>query len=253
MSAKPDRACPALVVLKNPSPSPCSLALIRSSLTPCLSDGRSRRPTHLARPLHTNVDRLHQCRGQDLHRGRWERRGEMDGEGEWTEGEGGGGQKTELHVAEYISRPRPQHLFISAVSSTSTWEYSRLLPGCLLFHLGTIALISCSLLSPTPNPSFFLWCFTPYIVLHAVLLPGTIAQWYFAPVASELAAKPGGRVGRSLSAAFGPSFGSLCFGGLILTIVSILRTVRGGGGRGGGRAGEGEVGGEAGSVQHPQP
>jgi hypothetical protein len=55
---------------------------------------------------------------------------------------------------------------------------------------------------------------------------GTIAQWYFAPAVTEGSkAASGGRVGRSLAAALGPSFGSLCFGGLVLTVVNILRNI----------------------------
>ncbi|KAG1672799.1 hypothetical protein FOA52_002787 [Chlamydomonas sp. UWO 241] len=55
----------------------------------------------------------------------------------------------------------------------------------------------------------------------------TIAQWYFAPVVDPMkgpGARSGSRVGSALGAALGPAFGSLCFGALILTAVSMLRS-----------------------------
>lgn len=64
---------------------------------------------------------------------------------------------------------------------------------------------------PSPHPN-------PFAVA------GTIAQWYFAPVLADPSLKRG-RVHRTLRAALGPSFGSLCFGGLVLTVLSLLRSV----------------------------
>lgn len=62
--------------------------------------------------------------------------------------------------------------------------------------------------------------------VRTFVVSGVIAQWYFR-VGSEpseaLKARPS-RVLSSLSAALGSSFGSLCFGGAVLTLVSLLRS-----------------------------
>lgn len=74
--------------------------------------------------------------------------------------------------------------------------------------------------------------------VRTFIVSGTIAQWYFAPVSSFSAADDDGgggasqrkgertssRVAKSVRAALGPSFGSLCLGGAILTMVSLLRS-----------------------------
>lgn len=65
-------------------------------------------------------------------------------------------------------------------------------------------------------------------------ISSTVAQWYFAPQTSapappgllgrwSFASGSGGRVMTSLRHAMGPSFGSLCFGSAVLTLVQYLR------------------------------
>ena len=68
--------------------------------------------------------------------------------------------------------------------------------------------------------------------VRTFVVSGVIAQWYFKvggeASSSELSLKTkpqSSRVLSSLSAALGSSFGSLCFGGAVLTLVSILRSM----------------------------
>lgn len=67
--------------------------------------------------------------------------------------------------------------------------------------------------------------------VRTFVVSGVIAQWYFrvneAPSSSDMikARTRPSRVFASLSAALGTSFGSLCCGGAILTLVSILRSL----------------------------
>lgn len=68
--------------------------------------------------------------------------------------------------------------------------------------------------------------------VRTFIVSGTIAQWYFSPPAptdegqASKAKQPRtSRVFESVSSALGTSFGSLCFGGAVLTLVSLLRSL----------------------------
>jgi hypothetical protein len=65
--------------------------------------------------------------------------------------------------------------------------------------------------------------------VRTFVVSGVIAQWYFrvneAPESDKATRSRPSRVFASLSAALGTSFGSLCCGGAILTLVSILRSI----------------------------
>lgn len=52
-------------------------------------------------------------------------------------------------------------------------------------------------------------------------ISGTIAQWYFATTGSRVT----GSIRHSLGNAFGPSFGTVCFSGLVLSFVRMIRAV----------------------------
>lgn len=68
-----------------------------------------------------------------------------------------------------------------------------------------------------------LWTSFIFNEIKTFTVSGTIAQWYFAPVFADPKTNKG-RIGRSLKAALGPSFGSLCFGALVLTAISMMRS-----------------------------
>ncbi|KAL2649814.1 hypothetical protein R1flu_017942 [Riccia fluitans] len=64
-----------------------------------------------------------------------------------------------------------------------------------------------------------LWAITVISELQVFTISGTIAQWYFADPSSSLA----GAKRRALRNAFGPSFGTVCFSGLVMAFVRIIR------------------------------
>ncbi|KAL8137187.1 hypothetical protein V2J09_003188 [Rumex salicifolius] len=66
-----------------------------------------------------------------------------------------------------------------------------------------------------------LWSATTMLEVQAYVISGTIAQWYFAKEGST----PRRKVRSSLRNAFGPSFGTVCFSGLIIGAVRIVRAI----------------------------
>ncbi|CAI9275725.1 unnamed protein product [Lactuca saligna] len=64
-----------------------------------------------------------------------------------------------------------------------------------------------------------LWSATAMVEAQVYVISGTIAQWYFTKDDSK-AKKP---IRSSLRNAFGPSFGTICFSGLLIGIVRIVR------------------------------
>ena len=65
-----------------------------------------------------------------------------------------------------------------------------------------------------------IWFISVALETRLFVIGGTICQWYFAPVGTT--AFKGG-VTRALGHALGPSFGSVCFGSFILTMVELAR------------------------------
>ncbi|BBM96897.1 hypothetical protein MPTK1_1g01410 [Marchantia polymorpha subsp. ruderalis] len=66
-----------------------------------------------------------------------------------------------------------------------------------------------------------LWSIMVISEAQVFTISGTVAQWYFAdPTASLVGAKR-----RSLRIAFGPSFGTVCFSGLIVALVRMIRSM----------------------------
>ncbi|CAD7703313.1 unnamed protein product [Ostreobium quekettii] len=64
-----------------------------------------------------------------------------------------------------------------------------------------------------------LWTFCIIIELRVFTIAGTITQWYFQPPGTSTE----GTLKRSLGHGLGASFGSIVFGGMVLTILQILR------------------------------
>ncbi|KAG0567489.1 hypothetical protein M758_7G139600 [Ceratodon purpureus] len=64
-----------------------------------------------------------------------------------------------------------------------------------------------------------LWSAMIIAQIQVFTISGTIAQWYFAQAGSSSA----NATKRALSVAFGPSFGTACFAGLVVAIVRVIR------------------------------
>ncbi|KAI3502350.1 hypothetical protein L1887_30384 [Cichorium endivia] len=64
-----------------------------------------------------------------------------------------------------------------------------------------------------------LWSATAMVEAQVYVISGTIAQWYF----SKYDSKVRKTIRSSLRNAFGPSFGTICFSGLLIAIVRIVR------------------------------
>ncbi|KAI3981594.1 hypothetical protein MKX01_007514 [Papaver californicum] len=64
-----------------------------------------------------------------------------------------------------------------------------------------------------------LWSATVMVEAQIFLISGTIAQWYF----SKEESMPMRSIRFSLRNAFGPSFGTVCFSGLLIAVVRIVR------------------------------
>lgn len=64
-----------------------------------------------------------------------------------------------------------------------------------------------------------LWSATVMLELKAYVVSGTIAQWYF----SKDDATPKRKIRSALRNAFGPSAGTICFSGLIICVVRLVR------------------------------
>ena len=65
-----------------------------------------------------------------------------------------------------------------------------------------------------------LWTMLLADQIRVFVTSGAVAQWYFAP--PSLCA-PRGSTMLSLEHALGPSFGSLCFSSLVLTVSQMMR------------------------------
>ncbi|KAG6541686.1 hypothetical protein Mapa_016951 [Marchantia paleacea] len=65
-----------------------------------------------------------------------------------------------------------------------------------------------------------LWSIMVISEVQVFTISGTVAQWYFADPTSSLV----GAKRRSLRNAFGPSFGTVCFSGLIVAFVRMIRS-----------------------------
>ncbi|XP_047941659.1 CTL-like protein DDB_G0288717 [Salvia hispanica] len=66
-----------------------------------------------------------------------------------------------------------------------------------------------------------LWSATIMVEAQVYVISGTIAQWYF----SKDDSPPKHGIRSSLRNAFGPSFGTICFSGLLISIVRIVRSI----------------------------
>lgn len=65
-----------------------------------------------------------------------------------------------------------------------------------------------------------LWSATAMVEAQVYVISGTIAQWYFSKDDSKIRKS----IRSSLRNAFGPSFGTICFSGLLIGIVRIVRS-----------------------------
>lgn len=66
-----------------------------------------------------------------------------------------------------------------------------------------------------------LWSATAMIEVHVYVISGTIAQWYF----SKDESGPKRSMRSALRNAFGPSSGTVCFSGLLIAVVRIVRSM----------------------------
>lgn len=66
-----------------------------------------------------------------------------------------------------------------------------------------------------------LWSAAIMVEAHAYVISGTIAQWYFSKEDSSRKRK----IRSSLRNAFGPSFGTVCFSGLLICVVRVIRAI----------------------------
>eukprot|EP01018_Ginkgo_biloba_P012033 Gb_22103 [translate_table: standard] len=64
-----------------------------------------------------------------------------------------------------------------------------------------------------------IWSATTMVEAQVYIISGAIAQWYF----SKADSSPPRSIGGSVRNAFGPSFGTVCFSGLIFAVVRIVR------------------------------
>ena len=66
-----------------------------------------------------------------------------------------------------------------------------------------------------------LWVTSAALETRMYVIGGTMCQWYFAPAGTK---DFSGAVGGALANALGPSFGTICFGSFILTMVEMARS-----------------------------
>ncbi|CAN4107372.1 unnamed protein product [Withania somnifera] len=66
-----------------------------------------------------------------------------------------------------------------------------------------------------------IWSATAMIEAHVYVISGTIAQWYF----SKDESGPKRSMRSALRNAFGPSSGTVCFSGLLITVVRMVRSI----------------------------
>eukprot|EP00252_Welwitschia_mirabilis_P001980 TRINITY_DN11937_c0_g2_i2.p1 TRINITY_DN11937_c0_g2~~TRINITY_DN11937_c0_g2_i2.p1 ORF type:complete len:502 (+),score=29.32 TRINITY_DN11937_c0_g2_i2:285-1790(+) len=66
-----------------------------------------------------------------------------------------------------------------------------------------------------------LWSLTVMIEAQVYIISGTIGQWYF----FQAETSPPGSLRNSVRNAFGPSFGTVCFSGIVFGLVRLVRTV----------------------------
>jgi hypothetical protein len=71
---------------------------------------------------------------------------------------------------------------------------------------------------------FMLWTFSLSVEIRTYITGGTVAHWYFS---DSSATNSKGTTIDATKNAFGPSFGSLCFGSLVTTIVRRIRAICG--------------------------
>ncbi|XP_010933324.1 uncharacterized protein [Elaeis guineensis] len=65
------------------------------------------------------------------------------------------------------------------------------------------------------------WSVAVMVEAQVFVISGTIAQWYF----SKEGSKPSRSISSSLRNAFGPSFGTLCFSGIVMGAIRVVRAV----------------------------
>lgn len=100
--------------------------------------------------------------------------------------------------------------------------------GRIVPREGDNGLYSCNWEQDRWVPAYFalaiitmLWSFTTMVEAKVYVTSGTIAQWYF----SMEGGKPRSSIRNSLRNAFGPSFGTVCFSGLVLGAVRFVRAI----------------------------
>ncbi|KAK1261637.1 hypothetical protein QJS04_geneDACA001179 [Acorus gramineus] len=98
--------------------------------------------------------------------------------------------------------------------------------GRVLPRMGSSGLYNCVWKQDKWVPAYFalailtmLWSAVAMVEAKVYVISGTIAQWYF----SKEDSRPGRSIRSSLRHAFGPSFGTVCFSGLIMAAVRLVR------------------------------
>ncbi|XP_010920154.1 uncharacterized protein [Elaeis guineensis] len=66
-----------------------------------------------------------------------------------------------------------------------------------------------------------IWSVATMVEAQVYVISGTIAQWYF----SKEGSKPSRSIRSSLRNAFGPSFGTVCFSGMVMGAIRIIRAI----------------------------
>lgn len=100
--------------------------------------------------------------------------------------------------------------------------------GRIVPREGDNGLYSCKWKQDSWVPAYFalaiitmLWSFATIVEAKVYVTSGTIAQWYFSIEGS----KPRYSIRNSLRNAFGPSFGTVCFSGVVLGAVRFVRAI----------------------------
>ncbi|KAL0920469.1 hypothetical protein M5K25_009608 [Dendrobium thyrsiflorum] len=100
--------------------------------------------------------------------------------------------------------------------------------GSIVPREGDDGLYSCKWKQDRWVPAYFalaiitmLWSFATILEAKVYVTSGTVAQWYF----SMEGVKPRNSIRNSLRNAFGPSFGTVCFSGLVLGVVRFVRAI----------------------------
>ncbi|PIA55467.1 hypothetical protein AQUCO_00700039v1 [Aquilegia coerulea] len=103
------------------------------------------------------------------------------------------------------------------------------LNGKIVPHLskGSESVYSCGWKQDSWVPAYYalailtmLWSAAAMVEAQLFVISGTIAQWYF----SKEGSRPNRSIRSSLRNAFGPSFGTICFSGLLICVTRVVRT-----------------------------